>query len=72
MVLVGAFRPEEGRRIHFAVPAVLPIEQTVEARRTVEARQTQPVNRPTTGHECAGPAVANQRIVVNGGIRSEW
>ena len=68
MVLVGAFRLKKDVGFTSQYP-VLPVEQTVEARRTVEARQTQPVNRPTTGHERAGAAVADQCIVVYGDMQ---
>jgi hypothetical protein len=47
------------------IAAVIPIEQPIEAGRAIETREAEPIDRTAAGYQCAGSAVADQRIVVD-------
>src|SRR5689334_13088526 len=54
-----------------AIAAVIPIEQPVEARGTIETWETEPIDRTSAGYQRAGSAVADQRVIVNGRIGNQ-
>ena len=66
--MIKASGPKRGGRQDGAVASMFPIQQTVEAGWTVEAGKTHPVNGPAAGYERTRPAVANEGVVVDGGI----